>query len=283
MFNFDPQGIDPEQRRIAVDAVGLDCESPQTARSSVAKILRLSPDRLVTFLRDFDFEEVPENFRLTSENQGELLLKTILFNLNCEWGFSHSSWFHLARCAPTESFQDGLLPLPDVIHKLWEFLFHINSYGLPKSKWETFKARFESSRLGHSTSEMKNYHERMSHQHHHGPNGVLIGDLDVIVALGQDGFFRTPEIVHTICTAFLNEFNHPIHNDFLKATKPCVVKFKTSLHSQRYLSKALVYLYELEQPNSDFLEYLDISYIGNGIPIHADHIQSRRFLDPRYI
>ena len=207
------------------------------------------------------------------------MLKSILFNLECKWGFSHCSWFHLTRCSPKESFQEGLLPVPDVIDKIWRLLFDINSHRISNKKWNNFRKLFESSCLCHSVKEMQTYHDSVTVLHHQGPNGVLIGDLGAIICLGQAHFFDTPEIINWICNAYSNEFGHQLADDFIYSTRPCEIKFKTACNKYRYLSKALIYLYETQQPSPDFVPYLDCSYIGNGAAISSKQIQKITFLE----
>ncbi len=253
----------------------LDCETPESARLSVANILGLSLDDLIDFIRQFDLDDYMAKHRSTVDQAADILLKSLLMQANCNWGFSHTDWFHMTRCLPTERFEQGLKPLPDIINDIWELLFKISSSYVTRSEWDAFRKLIESDP---SASHMDVYRLRANSIEQHGPYGILVCELRSEGVLKQDHYLKVaPELVILICQSFHNKFGYNLLEEYTKVTKPCIVKFETTDNEPYLLSTALYYIYELEQAEQQFGNFHNSAYIGNGIPVNPNQIKKRIF------
>lgn len=252
--------FNPHKRRDILKRAVLDCETNESARFSLADIFGISTNDLVTYLKRFRFDE----------NQTWDIFKSLIADLDCTWGFSNTTWFHLTRCLPTSNFEHGILPLPYIIEQTWEFLFKINSFPINILEWNKFRGFIENMNI---------YKYRSTKKIQHGPYGILIGDLSFNALVGQDHYIKKgPEIVILICNEFKKEFGHSLLNDFISATQACIVKFQTATSELVHLQAALSYVYKLEQSETLSLDNSDC-YDGQGNTVLREQIQKVIFLD----
>lgn len=242
--------------------VVLDCETPELAQESVASILGLTQGELSAYLRAFKFNP---------EDNSDRLLYSILRDKKITWGFSATAWFHFTRCKLAESFENGLLPLPDVIEQIWNFLFEIQSC-VNKVVWDKFRSKIESEDIYRIRMDNRGFGQC-------GPYGVLIGDLAFNAKIGQDHYLKkAPEIVIFICREFLKQFGYALQDDYTRSTKACIVKFETDTSELSHFLSAINYVYAIEQPEPKFNIYQSDGYCGKGVPIKPIQIKKISFL-----
>jgi hypothetical protein len=207
----------------------------------------------------------------------DVLLDSILKKYNTSWGFSHTAWFHLTRCSPGSNFENGLLPLSAVMDEIWNFLFSICNHPIDKSVWDKFRKDIENDNEGEYCDV---YRIRTTCDTQNGPDGILIGDIDFNRAVNQAHFLdQGPEFVILICKEFRNKYGYDLMNDYISATKPCIVKFITQDSDIDYILRALNYLYELEQAEPFFSTAQSTCYNGKGRPVPAENIQKVIFIE----
>lgn len=246
----------------------LDCETNEMARDSVSYILGISRDDLVLYLRGFTFKDT---------DGVDVLFNSVLKEFNTSWGFSHTAWFHLTRCFPGNKFENGLLPLSVMKDEIWNFLFSVCKCSIDKTDWDKFRKDVENNTNGYFHDI---YRIRTSRDTQDGPDGILIGDVNFNRAVSQAHFLdQGPEFVMLICEAFRTKYGHDLKNDYISATKPCIVKFITKDHDIDYILRALNYLYELEQAEPNFGIAHSTCYIGKGTPIPAGNIEKVIFVE----
>ena len=251
----------------------LDCETPESALHSVSNILGLASTVLTDFLRQFDLWDYVEEKNYSGEDAGDLLLKTLLTQKQCNWGFSHTAWFHMTRCLPTEEFNEGLKTYSGSLDDIWGFLFEINPEYISRSEWNILRKSMESD----LSSNLGQYHSiRTSSDKQESPCGILVPELrSGNPLIKQDHYLEeAPEVVSHIC-----ENNRKLLVEFRKATKPCIVKFETTDNELYLLSTALLYVYESQLPEPQFSNFHNANYNGSGISIHPDQIKKRMFLE----
>lgn len=249
----------------------LDCETPESALLSVAEILGLNHTDLTNFFRQFDLWDYVEKHGYGEEGPGNLLLKTLLMQINCNWGFSHTAWFHMTRCLPTEEFKDGLKPYSGSNDYFWELLFQINPSDITRSEWNRRRMSMESD----MSSNLGIYHNcRTRSDEQEGPYGILVCELRTEGVLKQDHYLEeAPEIVSHICGK-----DRDLLEAFKKVTKPCIIKFETTNNELYLLSTALLYVYESQLSEPQFGNFHNADYRGKGITIHPDQIKKIMFL-----
>ncbi len=264
--------FDLEKRRDFQKKATLDCETRESALLSVSEILGLTRTDLTIFFRQFDLWDYVEKHGYGVEDAGNLLLKTLLMQMNCNWGFSHTAWFHMTRCLPTEEFKEGLKTYSGIIDYIWDLLFEINPSDITRSEWSILRRSMESD----LSSNYGIYHNcRTGSAYQEGPYGILVPELrsgDPVIQ--QDHYLNeAPEVVSHIC-----EKNRNLLAEYKKATKPCIVKFETTDNELYLLSTALLYVYESQLSEPQFSNFHNADYRGKGISIHPDQIKKRMFL-----
>ncbi len=251
----------------------LDCETRESALFSVIEILGLTHTDLSNFFRQFDLWDYVEKYGYGEEGPGNILLKTLLMQIKCNWGFSHTAWFHMTRCLPTEEFKEGLKTYSGIIDDIWNLLFEINPSDIACTDWNSFRKSKEadfSSNLG----EYHSYRTRSDAQE--GPYGILVPELrsgDPVIK--QDHYLEeAPEVVLHIC-----ENNRSLLEEFRRVTKPCIVKFETADNELYLLSTALLYVYESQLSEPQFSNFHNADYRGKGLQVNSNQIKKLMFLD----
>ena len=240
----------------------LDCESPDSTLASVCAILELSKSDVLDFLRKFDLTEYCKKNGYSTGDQSCALLQGILLAFDCNWGFSQTSWFHFTRCAdPEVYFKNGLLSLPSVIDNIWDFIFKLSSPGMDQDKWNTIRKKVET--------EEEYYKRRLKFKSQHGPDAFLVGDYNFNRILGHDHFLDCPEIICSI----IQKSQYVTHQDYLRVTNPCIVKFIEESSDPPNLGIALNYYYELQQTCPEFNSWQTRDRLGKGVSIPSSQIK----------
>jgi hypothetical protein len=254
-----------DSQRIAT----LDCETPEIALHSVSNIFGLTRTELIDFIKKFDLDDYIKKYGNTEDRPADIVLKSLLIQTNCNWGFSHTAWFHMTRCLPTEEFELGLKPLLEIIDDIWELLFKINPTPIERTKLDKYRELLETDSSGI-------YQHRIKTPSEHGPDGNLVNGLrsreDGETCIQDHYLKKAPEIIICICEHYNN-----LLNEYTRVTRPCIVKFETPHSKLEHLSTALYYVYERLQPEPEFDNTYNANYIGNGVPIYPDKIKKKIF------
>ncbi len=262
MNDFDFDKMRDFQKKVT-----LDCETRESAFHSVSEILGLTRTDLTSFFRRFDLWDYVEKHGYGREGPGNILLKTLLMRIECNWGFSHTAWFHMTRCLPTEEFKDGLKTYSGIINDIWELLFNINPSNITRSDWNKLRITMESD----MSSNLGEYHSiRTSSDEEESPCGILVPELrSGNPIIKQDHYLEeAPEVVFHIC-----EKNSKLLAEYKKATKPCIVKFETTDNELYLLSAALLYVYESQLAEPQFDIFHNADYRGRELPINSNQIK----------
>ena len=266
--------FDFEKMRDFQKTATLDGETRESALLSVSEILGLTCTNLTNFFMEFDLWDYVEKHGYGEEGPGNLLLKTLLMQIKCNWGFSHTAWFHMTRFLATEEFKEGLKTYSDAIDDIWDLLFEINPSDITRSEWDSFRMSKESD----LSSNLGQYHYyRTNGVGQEGPYGILVPELrSGNPLIKQDHYLEeAPEIVTHICQSF----GQNLLKEFQEKTKPCIVKFETTDNELYLLSTALLYVYESGLPEPQFTHFHNAGYPGNGISVPPDQIKKRMFLE----
>lgn len=264
--------FDLGKNRKSLKTATLDCETSESALLSVSEILDLASIDLTKFFKSFDLWNYVEEHGYGVEDAGELLFKTLLTQVNCEWGFSHTTWFHMTRCLPTEEFKEGLKTYSGIIDYIWDLLFEINPRDITHSEWDILRKSMESNMSSH----LGIYHDcRTRSDAQEGPYGILVPELrSGNPLIKQDHYLEeAPEIVSHIC-----QYDCNLLAEYKKVTKPCIVKFETTDNELCHLSTALLYVYESQLSEPQFSNFHNAGYSGNGISVPHDQIKKVIFL-----
>lgn len=243
----------------------LDCESVDSTYESIQSILEVDRGVIDEVFAELNIEQ------FLGENCGERIfpedvVPSALTNRSKLPGtFDQTCWFHLTRTFKGNQFENGLLPLPQIINTIYDFLFSLVRDRLSREQWNKFiEELYEDS-----------FH-RSQITGARGPDAFLI--RDIAFRGGIHDYLRVPEIISDICYAFNKTFGFDLLTKFLDNTKPCIVKFSSDMSRAEDFRKAVYYIY-LVHHGSEFGSECDIARTGLGTPIPMDQIVRIDFLE----
>ena len=239
--------------------VPLDCDTFETALQSVSAILNIPGDELLNRLRDFDYEAIPENEKRQHDYEPRLIAYSTGRADHELPTPAIVHWFHATRVAPHSDFKEGILPVPMMKERLWTGLGELASEWVTAEDWAEFRQNIGGAyRLkmrwdGPFAFVCRDIIFRWEKCHHHDYLGV-------------------PEIVEDICNSFTDKFGYPLMDKFVDATKPCIVKFRSSKPRPDAVGKALMYIHLLAQPGNDRIGGCVTCIDNGGEPIKRSDI-----------
>jgi hypothetical protein len=173
-------------------------------------------------------------------------------------------WFHATRVSPDTTFQDGILPLLMVRERIWTFLGSLASEWVTAADWASFRNNMGGSGAGAYQLKIK----RMD-----GPYGVLCRDaIFKPEEFSQHDYLNRPEIIEHICTSFEEMFKHSLWHRFVAATKPCIVKFRSSKPRLDAVGKALMYIHKNAKNDGEWLYRCNTCFENEGNVIAPNDI-----------
>ena len=229
--------------------VALDCDTPDTALKSASAILNIRADELLCRLRCFNFDSVSEDEKRRHDYETLLILHCLGIGLDDLPTPAMVHWFHATRVPADTTFQDGILPLLMVRERIWTFLGSLASEWVTAADW----ARFRNNMGGSGASAYQLKTNRMD-----GPCGFLCRDAILIPEnFSVRNYLNIPESIAHICDSFEEMFKHSLRQTFVAATKPCIVKFRSSKPRRAALETALMYIHKHAKNDGERL------YLGN--------------------
>ena len=240
----------------------LDCESLSSTYKSLEFILGLTKHELQQI---FDSTDIPGRVSDSADPAKELF-SYIERQTHCQAEFDATCWFHCTRTWPSNTFDIGLLPLDQVIDKIWNFLFDLTKGQITSQQWADFKHSIESSNSHWADLyRMKLANAKL----HGGPHALLIREAAIEAAKSSMywNYFEIPEIVYDIseCCPYRIDLKH----EFVTKTAPCIVKFRDDRAEIGPLRGALIYVYHKHR-NLDLLPASNCCFPGEGIRIPND-------------
>lgn len=244
--------------------VDLDCESPQSSLNSLSRIFGIDEMGLREFLASIDLDR---HYELNNPQlmAGPELLR--LFEL--EGGRQRESidrvyWFHLTRVLSSTQFQDGILPLGQVLPSIWTMLFKLFTGTHHEARLRAMQAAGVADR---------HFNFKTNNSDQWGPFAMLVRDVAFFSAeVHNHDYLRTPEIVEDICNGYREQFGENIQAAIEHSMVPTIVKF-WSTYQGYGLESAMCYAYccvHKEQLRSSANTCFD----GEGTTVPFEHIVS---------
>lgn len=145
---------------------------------------------------------------------------------------AHCHWFHLTRVPLDADFSDGLLPLGQVIDRVWDAV----GATLPAAE----RVRLDDLRArGHHGG---HYTLKVPDQHHWGPYAMLVRETAFYPQqLSHVDYLELPEIIEDICNDYAQAYGASILSTVKQGLHPCIVEF-TDRSSSSPLGAALAYV-----------------------------------------
>jgi len=150
-------------------------------------------------------------------------------------------WFHATRAIPGADFPDGLLPTMQALDRLWPILAPLALRWISQERWEEY-------RLSWGTGDrpfVEQFNRKGLVDTWEGPfaflvRGCAVGGRDA----GHKDFTKVgSEALEDICGDFEEVFGKPLGEEYVKATRRCLVVFTAPWCEPRYVRAALLYAY----------------------------------------
>lgn len=218
--------------------VYLDCQDVDSAMRSLETASRLPSDLLAETMRSFDVNwDLAETDPLkTAPHEFFQLLGVNIDDLR--FGFEGTYYFHGTRVIDPDSFRrDGILPLGQMIDRLWESLYMLINDEVTEADWRRCRDDLETTGGGHSGWL---YRVKVPNSIHHGPYAMLVRDhLLHPKATASHDYLATPEIVEDIAQAC----GFGLQERFEAAATRCTIKFRTAETRDVDVEAAFWYVY----------------------------------------
>lgn len=238
----------------------LDCGSFHSAVESSAALLGTTGTELLKQLNAFDCESVSTADRC-KHPYDDLLKKTLRGERSELPAPPVIYWFHATRVAPDTRFEDGIQPLSQVLDRVWAFLGCLASAWSTPTEWLAF-------RNGMRGQFADQYARKVASRFNQGPFAFLV--RDALLLRDQMGanhdFLGIPEIVEDICLCYEMMFGHCLRARFSEATKPCIVKFKSTGPRPDALAAALMYVHR-KAKGQELERSCNTCYSGEGVAV----------------
>lgn len=219
----------------------LDCGTMESTFSSITNLLDLSKNIIINEMLENNFEQEFFNSSLHYEYEGDFWLYILdyffdMYHLKIN-NLDRVYWFHLTRYINKNTFKNGLYPLDQMLDKLFNDLYFLVSEKIDYTDWmrKDIGAKGENA-IPYCTrlSDLSTYG---------GPHAFLIKEIGVTAC---SHFLRTPEIIEDIGSGVENVYGIPFTEEFIKRSKPMVVKFFSAPDRdiKDYLKSVFKYIYE---------------------------------------
>jgi hypothetical protein len=205
----------------------LDCSTAETAASSLATCASVPVTRLVEALRAVADEEIWD-----TEDPNRAMKGLVEQHLGgTRFGsFTTVRYFHGTRTIDPEHIRrEGLLPLGQVIDRIWTTLRHVADGALDERGWQALRAMMEAGSVGHFADL---YALKTADAHMHGgPYGLLVRDeLLRPRELNNTDYVNAPEIIDDIAITAEEQFGVDLSGPYRAASHSCIVAFDAPPH-----------------------------------------------------
>lgn len=219
----------------------LDCETVESTYFSLSNILQLDKNEIENFLRKTDIEDYYNKHPYYNHRADEFLLNKIIKDYNLKIQFDKVCWFHLARTMDSLAFNDGIYPLGYYIDNLWMSLYSLVKERISEGEWKKFRNRIEVDYDNHFAYL---YRMKVKDEFHWGPYAMLVKDAAFSSQeIGNHDYLEVPEIIEDISICFNEIYGINILENYIKNSKPIIVKFTSENIREYYVGVALNYLY----------------------------------------
>jgi hypothetical protein len=201
--------------------VYLDCETYESALTSLAAAIRVRADQLLEAIHQHDLDP-PAAYEDVYTAGPRNILATLGVDINAVT-FEGVNYFHGTRVIDPSSFKrDGILPLSAMLDRLWATLYELVSDRITRKQWDLLRQRLTD---GQSDDEDAAWHytNKLSSLTQNGPFASLICDLVRRPVFGSS-YLVTPEMVDHIA----RHVGLGLQQRFEAATTSCIVKFRVS-------------------------------------------------------
>jgi hypothetical protein len=264
------------EARGVVEARLLDCENLASAVKSLAGLFGMSELEFRTRLSELEIDF--EHASVAPEAQIPVGLG--IDDVDALPVATGTKWFHGTRAKSSADFPEGLLPTRDAVLRLLPDLGEIAKQWISEPEWLDYVNSLDSS----DREWAKKVREKRRQKYDRGPFAFLVRDV-VITADGQPQkpyHKRGSEVLEILCWDFQDVFGRPLLEEYLRATRPCLVAFVEPRCEPRCVRAALSYVYHaLHELRLSI--WCNTNFDGNGTAVPRErfsHIEWITGLDP---
>jgi hypothetical protein len=249
----------------------LNCESAASIYESIESAFDVEASLL-----NASFSTIAGNYSHYDSASDDDLLSSLGDRVITRKPFDATYWFHLTRTKRSNHFEEGILPLGEVVDSVWEMLFELLNNSFPREEWLKFR---EGVEVGYSNDDIRihDYRLKVRDPFYWGPFAYLIKE-DAIreyrSSRSQTHYLDMPEVIENICVSFKRMYEVDLPTVFMANTTPCIVKFVDFNSRVQDLLAALRYLFLVWHGSEDF----PLNGVYKGL-ITADRIQAIQFLE----
>lgn len=246
----------------------LDCESYNSALTSLSSITNIKGDEILKFLSRIDLDAIYDDLK-TAPNYtpNEFLLNQFITWFDCQnLHFSKAYFFHSSRLSfnSIENIkQVGLLPLNEVFDSIKCFVDNLAKINNIISDIAPNQYTNGGYQIG----------LKFNNSFAWGPWGFLIKECAINKVDINHDYLRIPEIVEDYISSKWDKHKMELERLYFHSTKSIIVKFSTNLNDPSFIGNVLYYLY-LSLKERPFSIYSNTCYSNNGVAISNQDIIS---------
>ncbi|MEK8082085.1 hypothetical protein [Pseudomonas sp. XK-1] len=248
----------------------LDCGTYESTINSICHVYGIERSTAEQFLSGIDLDAAYESNAIYSDcddylrelfegefGQPKLQLNDVI-------------WFHLTRTARSSNFSEGILPLGQVLDRVWKML---------NSLLETPEQKANLATMQENGVKDYQFGLKTKNKIHHGPYAMLVREA----AFNSDkicnhDYLEVPEIIEDICNGYRKQFGRCIYDTVTSKLEKCIVKFKSNKYTGLHLlAPALLYCWCIVR-NEEFSSFANTCFDSEGAPISRGQIISVEFL-----
>src|ERR1700733_2542178 len=197
----------------------LDCSSLEDSIGSLSRLFEIPRDDLQVRIGQCEI-----GWHSSSVSPEDRVLRRLGYNSLSDLPKPTAiRWFHATRAPAGTTFDEGLLPTPEVLPRLWQLLGGIaRSRGwATEESWTAYKRDFETS----DGTSAQQFHRKPSARGWGGPFAFLVKDAALGKHDDHKDFTKICEALRDICEDYQRVSKHPLRRAYEDATKPCLVIF----------------------------------------------------------
>lgn len=251
----------------------LDCETIDSTYESLEQILGVGRSQLESVFDGFDVESFYQDNPSYPYPPEDVVFSDVSKVASLPGNYDRTCWFHLTRIAPSNNFEQGILPLGQCLELIWSFLYSLAKKKVSLAEWEKFRRNMGP----HHHAAL--YAMKVADSMHWGPYALLSRDHAFnSQEVGNHDYLRAPEIVEDICICFSEKYEFDLLGAFMKKTRPCIVKFFDGPRSD-CVPTAVYHLYNEYRGNRCSMQ-CNTCYDGESATVTSERILKVEF--PKY-
>lgn len=155
-----------------------------------------------------------------------------------------------------------------MVDQIWVMLYELIRKKRTERQWAEFRATVELGACGYFSHL---YQLKTGNRHLFGPHGLVVRETVIDSPTGSHDYLRCPEIVQDIAICYQNTYAINLEQRFRDASKPCIVKFRSTQIRPGTIIAALWYVFS-KLRDGKLTDASNWSFDGEGVPVPAKDV-----------